>query len=61
MLVVTLEIVLLLGIIILPLKPAKRAVVRKLNPDTDTRNAIYAINDRGVLERINKPYTKQLH
>ena len=56
MLVTILEVVLLLGFIIIPLRPQKNKVKNKsvIKIDTDTANAVYAIGKNGHLERVHE-------
>jgi hypothetical protein len=61
MLVIVLQVAALLAIIILPLIPTKSAPKSKFKPDTNTQNALYAVNQNGSLEKIQKPQSKQLH
>jgi hypothetical protein len=55
MLLVTLQILLLLSVIITPLRLPKAKAETKFKIDTNTENAIYAINENGMLERIQRP------
>ena len=61
MLVIVLQVAALLAIIILPLIPRTSAPKSKLKPNTNTQNALYAINKNGRLEKIQKTTYKQLH
>ena len=61
MLVIVLQVAALLAIIIFPLIPRKSAPKSKFKPDTNTQNALYAVNKNGRLEKIQKPRPKQLH
>ncbi|MES2425872.1 MAG: hypothetical protein V4560_02825 [Bacteroidota bacterium] len=54
MLVITLQIVLLLAAIVLPLKTRKNKIDSRYKIDTDTSNALYAVNEYGTLEKINR-------
>lgn len=54
MLVITLQIGLLLAAIILPLKTRKNKTTIPYKVDTDTSNALYAVNEYGTLEKINR-------
>lgn len=54
MLLITLKIVLLLSSIIIPLSTKGYKAKKRLNIDTDTRNATYAINENGLLEKIQR-------
>jgi hypothetical protein len=51
MLIVALQIILLLVVILLPLGAGKRNKTHRI--DRDTSNSQYAINENGMLERIN--------
>jgi hypothetical protein len=50
------KITLLLGVIIIPLRPQKTRikVKSKLKVDADTKDARYAINENGALEEIDR-------
>ena len=56
MLLITLQVVLLLSSILIPLgaKKAEPKPKSKFRIDTDTKNARYAINENGVLEKIQR-------
>lgn len=53
MLMLTLQTLVLLTAVLLPLHSAKKLRTPKYNIDRDTSRATYAINENGVLERIN--------
>jgi hypothetical protein len=52
MLIAALQIVILLTVILLPLGAGKRHKAYRI--DRDTSNSEYAINENGVLQRIDK-------
>lgn len=56
MMALILKIVLLLGVIIIPLRPQKDKIKtkNKLKTDANVKGAHYAINENGMLEEINK-------
>jgi hypothetical protein len=56
MLLITLQVVLLLSSILIPLgaKKAQPHSKPKLRIDTDTKDANYAINENGMLEKIKR-------
>ncbi|MCC8424374.1 hypothetical protein [Mucilaginibacter sp. UR6-11] len=56
MLLTVLEIALLVGAIILPLRPrkSKQRAGAKLKIDTGTHDSTYAVNKNGKLEKIDK-------
>jgi hypothetical protein len=56
MLLIVLKIALLLGSIIIPLRPKKNKsrAVTKFNINSDTADSQYAVNKNGMLEEINK-------
>ncbi|MES2425994.1 MAG: hypothetical protein V4560_03440 [Bacteroidota bacterium] len=56
MILLIFKIILLLGVIIIPLRPqkAKIKVKSRLKVDADTKYARYAINENGSLEEIDR-------
>jgi hypothetical protein len=62
MILLIVKITLLLGVIIIPLRPQKTKVKvkSKLQVDANTKDARYAINENGTLEEIDRhSYTDQ--
>jgi hypothetical protein len=53
MLIVALQIIILLTSILLPLRNGKFTKKTTYRIDSDTRNSQYAINENGMLERID--------
>jgi hypothetical protein len=51
-----LKVVLLIGLIIIPLRPQKNKTKRKsgFKIDSNTKSSEYAINENGDLEKINR-------
>lgn len=60
MLTTILEVVLLLGIIIIPLRPQKKKNKYPKKNDSNTVNATYAIAENGSLEKV-RPVNSNAH
>ena len=60
MLITILEVVLLLGIIIIPLRPQKKKNKDHKKDDSNTANATYAIAENGRLEKV-RPVNSDAH
>lgn len=60
MLIIILEVVLLLGIIIIPLRPQKKQNKYSKKDDSNTANATYAIAENGSLEKV-RPVKSDTH